>query len=324
MTTTTGFTYNMEMFKTMTAREVYGKELANVGALNENIVVLTADLSKSNKVGEFGDKFPDRFFNMGIAEQNMMTVAGGMALMGKIPFVSTFAAFASMRACEQVRTDIDYPNLNVRIVATHGGLTAGGGTTHNATEDLAIMRSFANMTVIVPGDPAQVGKAIQASLNYDGPIYIRIGRGSEPVVYENDDYEYEIGKAITVRDGHDATIIGTGVTVHAALEASRRLEADGYKVRVLDMHTIKPLDAETVKKAIDETGIILTAEEHNVIGGLGSAVSEVIAEYGKAVKFKKVGVPDTYCVLGEPEELYAKYGFDTDGVYNTMKSMLQK
>ena len=322
MSKNTGTTFNISVLKELTAREVYGKELANIGEMNKDVVVMTADLSKSNKVGEFGDKFPDRFFNMGIAEQNMMTVAAGMAHMGKIPFVSTFAAFASMRACEQVRTDIAYANLNVRIVATHSGVTAAGGSTHNALEDLAIMRSFPNMTVIAPGDPAQVGKALHASLDHDGPIYIRIGRGMEPVVYDNQDYEYEIGKAITVREGYDATIIGTGITVHSAVQASKRLENQGYKVRVLDMHTIKPIDVEAIKKAIDETGVILTAEEHNVIGGLGSAVGEVIAEYGKPVKFKRVGIQDEFIVLGPPSDLHKKYGLDEEGVYNALVEII--
>ena len=317
----TGMTFNIgELIQMMTAREVYGQVLAEIGQKNPDIVVLTADVMRSNRTGDFKKVCPDRFFNFGLAEQNMMTAAAGMALMGKMPFVSTFAVFASMRACEQVHTDIAYPNFKVRIVSTHGGLTSGCGTTHNALEDIAIMRSMANMTVIVPGDPNQTRKVILATLEYPGPVYIRLGRGMEPLVYQ-EDYDYRIGRAITVKDGQDGTIIACGITVFYALEAAVRLAKEGINLRVLDMHTIKPLDTEAVLKAAKETKLIITAEEHSIIGGLGSAVSEAILEAGVSVKFKRLGVPDLYAAIGDPEQLYAKYGIDGEGIYKQAKAL---
>jgi len=316
-----GATHNIAQMMQMTAaREVYGKVLAELGKKNKDIVVLTADLMRANKSGQFRANFPDRFFNTGIAEQDMMSIAAGLALEGKIPFASTFATFASMRACEQVRTDIAYPNLQVRIVATHAGVTMSGGTTHYAVEDIAILRSMANMTVIVPGDPNQVGKVIEASLDYAGPVYIRIGRGKEPVVYEKE-YDFKIGKAITVRQGKDATVIACGIAVFHALQAATKLAEKGISIRVIDMHTVKPLDTEAVLKAARETGKIVTAEEHSIIGGLGSAVAETILEGGVSVKFKRLGIPDVFPPIGSPEELYAEYGFDGDGIARQLTSM---
>ncbi|MEI7616876.1 MAG: transketolase C-terminal domain-containing protein [Actinomycetota bacterium] len=303
------------------AKEVYGKKLAEIGKKNDKVVVLTADLMRTTKTIDFKDVYPERFFNVGIAEQNMMSIAAGLAVEGKIPFVSTFATFASMRACEQVRTDICYPNLNVRIVATHSGLTSGGGPTHYSQEDLAIMRSLANMTVIVPGDPNQIGKVIEASIEYQGPIYIRIGRGGEPVVY-HEDYKYEIGKSIVVKEGKDATIIACGVIISCALEAAAKLAKEGINVSVIDMHTIKPLDREAVIKAAKATGVLLTGEDHNTTGGLGSAVAEVIAEENLSCKFKRLGIPNIYAAIGSPEDLYHKYGFDAEGIYTALKCML--
>jgi len=311
-----------KMIEKMSAREVYGKKLAEIGATNDKIVVLTADLMRSNKTGDFRKAHPDRFFNIGIAEQNMMGIAAGLALEGKIPFVSTMATFASMRACEQMRTDICYANLSVRIVATHGGLTTGAGPTHYGQEDLAIARSMPNMTVIAPGDPNQIGKVVEASIDWKGPIYIRIGRGGEPVVYK-EDYKYEIGKSITVKDGNDITLIATGCIVFYALAAAEKLAEEGIKARVIDMHTIKPIDREAIIKAAKETGIIITGEDHNIFGGLGSAVAEVLAEEGISCKFKRLGIPDVFGTNGEPELLYHKYGYDTDGIYATAKALLK-
>jgi transketolase len=322
MSEVVGFTANLSLMSMMTAREVYGRALVEIGKENDDIVVLTADLMRSNKTGAFRTAFPARFFNTGISEQDMVGMAAGMALWGKVPFVSTFAAFASMRACEQVRTDVAYQNLNVNIVATHAGVTSTGGGTHYALEDLAIMRSMANMTVIVPGDPNQVGKAVHAVAKRPGPSYIRIGRGMEPVVYENEDYEYEIGKAITVKDGTDATVIACGICVFNALAAAKELEASGIKVRVIDMHTIKPLDVEAVVKAARETGVIVTAEEHSIVGGLGSAVADALAEAGLGIKFRKLGFPDEFAAYGPPEELYAKHGIDPAGIARQVRSIL--
>lgn len=310
-----------KLIEKLSAREVYGKTLAELSKVNDKIVVLTADLMRTNKTSDFRKVCPERFFNTGIAEQNMMDIAAGLALEGKIPFASTMATFASMRACEQVRTSICYPKLNVRIVATHCGLTTGAGPTHYGQEDIAITRSMANMTVIVPGDPNQIGKVVEASLDYKGPMYIRIGRGGEPVVY-TEDYKYEIGKAITLMEGKEATIIACGAIVSCALEAAQKLAKDGIKLRVIDMHTIKPLDRNVVIKAVKETGIILTAEDHNITGGLGSAVAEVIADEGLSCKFKRLGIPDVFGVIGTPEALYHKYGYDADGIYAAVKAIL--
>jgi len=309
------------LIEKMSAREVYGKKLAELSRVNDKIVVLTADLMRTNKTGDFRKASPERFFNTGVAEQNMMGIAAGLALEGKIPFVSTMATFATMRACEQVRTTICYPNLNVRIVATHSGLTTGAGPTHYGQEDIAIARSMANMTVIAPGDPNQIGKVVEAALDYKGPIYIRIGRGGEPVVY-NEDYTYEIGRSITVKEGKDATVIACGVVVSCALEAALRLSREGIDLRVIDMHTIKPLDRGAVIKAAKETGVLITGEDHTIIGGLGTAVAEVIAEENLSCKFKKLGIPDVYGAIGSPEALYHKYGYDADGIYFAVKAML--
>lgn len=309
------------LIEKMSAREVYGKKLAEIGKTNDRIVVLTADLMRSNKSGDFMKAHPERFFNTGIAEQNMMGIAAGLALEGKMPFVSTMATFASMRACEQVRTDICYANLPVRIVGTHGGLTTGAGPTHYGMEDLAIMRSLPNITVIAPGDPNQIGKVIEASIDWEGPIYIRIGRGGEPVVYQ-EEYQYEIGKSITIKDGTDVTLIATGCVVFFALAAAEMLAKDGIKARVIDMHTIKPLDRTAIVKAAKETGVIVTGEDHSVIGGLGSAVAEVLADEGIACKFKRLGIPDLFPGFGEPEDFYHQYGYDADGIYAAAKTLL--
>ncbi|NLM53148.1 MAG: transketolase family protein [Firmicutes bacterium] len=306
----------------MSAREVYGKKMAEIGSKDERIVVLTADLMRSNRTGDFQKAHPERFFNVGIAEQNMMGIAAGLALDGKIPFVSTMATFATMRACEQVRTDICYANLPVRIVATHGGLTTGAGPTHYGQEDLAIMRSLPNMTVIAPGDPNQIGKVVEASIDWEGPMYIRIGRGGEPIVYK-EEYKYEIGKAITVKDGNHLALIATGSIVFHALMAAEKLAKEGIQARVIDMHTIKPLDKETVIKAAQETGAIITAEDHTVFGGLGSAVAEVLADEGIACKFKRLGIPDLFAGYGEPEYLYHLYGYDAEGIYAAAKNLLK-
>jgi transketolase len=313
-----GFTFNMRM---MSSRDAYGTELARIGERNEKIVVLTADCMRSNKTGDFREKCPDRFYNTGIAEANMMGIAAGMALEGMIPFVSTFAAFASMRACEQLRTDICYPNLPVRIVATHSGLTSGCGPTHYAQEDLAITRSMINLTVICPGDPNQIGKILDASMTHDGPIYIRIGRGAEQVVYEND-YEYRIGKAIVAKEGGDAAIIATGVALGFAYEAAKRLELEGTDVRVIDMHTVKPIDREAVVDSA-KTGVVITVEDHNTNGGLGSAVADVLAEEGIGCRFRKLGIPEEYAAVGLLDDLYNKYGYNADGIHRTVKNIFR-
>lgn len=317
-----GFTYNVIDVDRFATREMYGKVLAEIGQSNPDIVVLTADMMRSNKTGDFAKVIPERFFNFGIAEQNMMAAAAGLAVSGKTPYVSTFAAFASLRCAEQLRTDIAYPNLNVRIVSSHAGLSMGnGGTTHHATEDIAICRAMANMTVIVPADANECAKAVYASIDYPGPIYMRLGRGAEPVVYKKD-YDFSIGKAVTVREGSDVSIIACGILVMAAIKAARKLAQEGIEAKVIDMHTIKPLDEEAVLAAARDIGVVVTAEEHTIIGGLGGAVAEVLAESGMPVKFSRIGLPDVYSTIGSPDALYARYGLDADGIYQRVKEIL--
>ncbi len=322
----TGTTWNVYDANKLTQAEIYGEVLCELGEKYNNIVGITADLAKSTKIGLFQEKFPERFINVGIAEQNMFGIAAGMAKTGLLPFVSTMAAFASMRAAEQVRTDICYQNLNVKIIATHGGVSfASAGTTHHATEDLSIMRSFANLTVIVPADGIETAKAVRAAAGHQGPVYIRIGRGFEPTYYQDENYDFEIGKAVEIRDGTDITIIACGITVLQAAEAADFLAAnDGLSVRVINMHSIKPIDEEAIIKAVIETRRILTVEEHNVVGGLGTAVADVIAASGKGCAFTKVGIPDCYAEIGYPEDLYAHYQLDSSGIIDKVREIMGK
>jgi transketolase len=324
MAVVTGTTWNCYDSATMTAREIYGRTLAEMGKYDERIVGLTADLAKTTAIVHFAEAFPDRFFNVGIAEQNMFGVAAGLAKAGLIPFASTMAAFASMRAGEQVRTDIAYQNLPVKIIATHGGISFGhAGTTHHCTEDFAIMRSIANMTVICPADGIETSRTVRAVMDIPGPVYIRIGRGFEPPCYENEAYDFEIGKAAGMTEGTDLTIICCGIAVLQSIQAARTLkEQDGLSVRVLNMHTIKPLDREAVMKAVTETRRILTVEEHNVMGGLGDAVGGVIAESGKGCVFKKHGLQDEFATIGYAEDLYAHYGLDSNGIVEKVREMM--
>mgnify|MGYP001218692240 CR=1 FL=1 len=308
----------------MSASEVYGKTLSELGEKHPEIVGLSADLAGSTKIGLFGSQFPDRFFNAGIAEQNMFGMAAGLASAGLVPFVSTFAVFASMRALEQLHSDICYPNLNVKIIATHAGLSFGqAGSTHHCTEDLAIMRSLANLAVMAPADGIETAHAVRAAYERKGPVYIRINRGFDHTVYDRPDYGFEFGKAQMMRDGSDLSIICCGSTVWRAVEAAKMLEeSDGLKIRVLNMHTIKPIDKEAIKKAVKETGRIITAEDHNIFGGLGSAVAEVAAETGRPFAFKRLGVPDTYSIIGKHEDLMAHYGYDENGIMAAAKEMM--
>jgi transketolase len=309
----------------MSAREIYGRVLAEMSGEDERIVGVTADLAKSTAIAFFEQARPERFVNVGIAEQNLMGVAAGLAKSGLVPFASTFATFASMRAAEQVRTDICYQNLPVKIIATHGGLSFGAaGTTHHCTEDLAIMRSFANMTVIVPADGIETANAVRACMDIDGPVYIRIGRGFEPPFYESEDYGFEIGRAQTVREGSDIAIITCGIGVLQSVEAARSLqELDGLSVRVINMHTVKPIDRQAILEAVTETRRILTVEEHNTTAGLGDAVASVIAESGKGCAFSKHGLNDEYSLVGYPEDLYAHYQLDADGIMAVVRELMQ-
>ena len=304
-------------------REAYGAALVEVGAENKNIVVLDADLSKSTKTDGFKKAYPDRFFNVGIAEQNLISVGAGLAAAGKIPFVSSFAMFAVGRAFEQVRNAVCYPKLNVKICATHAGLTVGeDGATHQSLEDIACMRAVANMTVVVPADAAETKAVIKWAADYVGPVYVRLGRaGVEDVTPEG--YEFKPGKATTLRDGEAATIIACGALVGPAMEAAETLASEGIDVRVINMASIKPLDVDAIAKAAKETGAIVTAEEHNIYGGLGAAVAEAVTET-VPVPVERVGVKDTFGESGTPKELMAKYGLSAEYIVAAVRKVLER
>lgn len=304
-------------------REAYGKALAKLGIENEKIVVLDADLSKSTKTADFKGVCHDRFINMGIAEANMMGVAAGLSTCGKIPYVSTFAMFAAGRAFEQIRNSICYPNLNVKICATHAGLTVGeDGASHQAIEDLSLMRSIPNMTVINPSDAVETEAAIRAIATYNGPCYVRLGRMAVETINDENSYKFEIGKGVELRSGNTATIIATGIMVEAALKAEETLRAEGIDVRVINIHTLKPIDKEIIIKAAKETKFIVTAEEHSIIGGLGSAVAEVVTEE-QPIKVIRIGVKDVFGESGKPDELLKEYGLTSQDIINAVKKELR-
>jgi transketolase len=319
-----GLTFTAIDSTKLNSSEIYGNTLVELGEADPRVVALTADLAKSTKIGIFQERFPERFYNMGIAEQNLFGTAAGMAESGLIPFVSTFAIFTSMRAAEQVHTDICYPRSNVKIIATHAGTSFGqAGTTHHATEDLAVMRSIAGLTVISPADGIETGKAVRAAYEMEGPVYIRINRGFDMQLYADDDYDFEIGRSIQIRDGSDLTIIATGATVYQANEAAKILEkTDGLSVRVINMHSIKPLDNDAVLKALFDTRRIITVEDHNVLGGLGSAVAEVIAESRKSCSFRRLGIQDEFSIIGLHEDLMAHHGIDTNGILEAVRETM--
>lgn len=303
-------------------REAYGKALAKLAAINENVVVLDADLSKSTKTADFKAVAPERFINMGIAESNMMGVAAGLSTCGKIPFASTFAMFAAGRAFEQIRNSICYPSLNVKICATHAGLTVGeDGATHQSIEDISLMRSIPNMIVINPSDAIETEAAIFAAAEYNGPCYVRLGRLAVSVINDNSDYKFEIGKGVTLTKGNDVTIIATGMMVELALEAKEELAKDGIDARIINIHTIKPIDKELLIDAAKETGAIVTVEEHSIIGGLGSAVAEVVTEE-YPVPVLKVGIKDTFGESGKPNELLKAYGLTTEAIVEHSKKAI--
>jgi len=303
-------------------RESYGLALAEFGE-KYDIVVLDADLSKSTKTETFQKKFPDRFFNTGIAEANMMSTAAGLATCGKIVFASSFAMFAAGRAFEQIRNSICYPNLNVKIGASHAGISVGeDGATHQCLEDIGIMRTIPNMVIINPADHAEAILAVEAAIKHDGPVYLRFGRLAVPEVFDRDTYKFEIGKGVEIKEGNDATIIATGLMVAEAIEAAKILEDEGISVRVINMATIKPIDAEIIVKAAKETGAIVTAEEHNIIGGLGSAVSEVLCE-NFPVPLKRVGTNDVFGQSGKPAELFELYGLTKENIVKQVKEVIK-
>ncbi len=311
------------MAEKQATREAYGKALIALGAENPNIVVLDADLSKSTKTAEFAKTYPERFLNMGIAEQNMMGTAAGLATSGKIPFASTFAVFATGRAFEQIRNSIAYPKLNVKIAATHAGITVGeDGATHQAIEDVAIMRALPNMTVLVPADGVETRQAIFAAAKHQGPVYIRMGRLELPVLFDKN-YHFEIGKANILRKGRDAAIVANGVMVAIAMEAAEALAQEGISVTVVNAASVKPFDRETLTLVAKEVKAVVTAEEHTVIGGLGSAVAEVLAEEWP-LPLVRVGLQDTFGESGRPYELLEKYGLTKERLVEAVKQALSK
>ena len=304
-------------------RDAYGEALAELGAVNENIVVLEADLSKSTKTSDFKKVYPERYFNMGIAEQNMIGTAAGFAAAGKTPFASTFAVFAAGRAYDQIRNSIAYPNLNVKIAATHAGLTVGeDGGSHQMLEDIALMRALPNMTVIVPADGIETKQVIKAAAELEGPVYIRLGRPKVPVLF-GDDYKFEIGKGVVLKEGTDVTLIGTGIMVSKAMEAAELLAAEGISAAVVNISTIKPLDAELIIAQAQKTGAVVTCEEHTICGGLGSAVAEVLVE-NCPVPMARVGVEDKFGESGLPDELLEKYGLSASNIAAKAKAVIAK
>lgn len=321
-----GMNYTVDDSKKLATAEIYGKTMVELGAKDKRVVALTADLAGSTKIGDFKEKFPDRFFNVGIAEQNLFGIAAGMAKAGLIPFASTFSVFASMRATDQLHTDICYQNLNVKIIGTHSGTSYGqAGSTHHAIEDIAMVRSLANLKVIVPADGFETANAVRAAYAIDGPVYIRINRGFDMNVYKDENYGFEFGKGVLMNDGNDVTVIANGCCVFQAVQAARILESDyGIHARVINLHTIKPIDRDIILKAAEETRRIITVEDHTILGGLGTAVGEVVLENGRACAFKKLGLNDRFSAIGFHEDLMHMNGIDTDGIVATAVDMMKR
>lgn len=310
----------MSDVKKIATRDSYGNALAELGAEHEDLVVLDADLAAATKTGVFKKAFPERHIDCGIAECNMVGVAAGLAAAGKVPFASSFAMFAAGRAFEQIRNSVGYPKLNVKIGATHAGISVGeDGASHQCNEDIALMRTIPGMVVINPSDDVEAKAAVRAAYEHQGPVYLRFGRLAVPVINDNPEYKFELGKGVVLREGKDLTIIATGLPVSNCLEVAEKLAADGIDAKVINIHTIKPLDEELVVAAAKETGKVVTVEEHSVIGGLGSAVCDVLAEKAPT-KVLKIGMNDTYGESGPALELLKKYGLDTDGIYEKIKA----
>ena len=309
----------MSEVKKIATRESYGETLVELGAEHEEIVVLDADLAAATKTGLFQAAYPERFINCGIAESNMIGVAAGLAAAGKVPFASSFAMFAAGRAYEQVRNSVGYPHLNVKIGATHAGISVGeDGATHQCNEDIALMRTIPGMVILNPADDVEAKACVKAAYEYNGPVYLRFGRLAVPVINDRPDYKFELGKGVVLREGKDVTIVATGLCVSSALEAAEKLAADGIDAKIINIHTIKPLDEELIVAAAKETGKVVTVEEHSVIGGLGSAVCDALAEKCP-VPVKKIGVQDVFGESGPAVALLAKYKLDGEGVYEQVK-----
>ena len=309
----------MSEVKKIATRESYGNALVELGAEHDNLIVLDADLAAATKTGVFKKAYPDRHIDCGIAECNMMGIAAGLSTTGIVPFASTFAMFAAGRAFEQVRNSIGYPHLNVKIGATHAGISVGeDGATHQCNEDIALMRTIPGMVILNPADDVEAKACVKAAYEYNGPVYLRFGRLAVPVINDRPDYKFELGKGVVLREGKDVIIVATGLCVSSALEAAEKLAADGIDAKIINIHTIKPLDEELIVAAAKETGKVVTVEEHSVIGGLGSAVCDALAEKCP-VPVKKIGVQDVFGESGPAVALLAKYKLDGEGVYEQVK-----
>lgn len=312
----------MDKEKLVATRDSYGNTLVELGEENPDIVVLDADLAAATKTGMFKKAFPDRFIDCGIAEGNMTGIGAGLAAAGKIPFISSFAMFAAGRAFEQIRNSIGYPHLNVKIAATHGGISVGeDGATHQCLEDFGLMRMIPGMVVLNPADDIEARAAIRAAADYVGPVYIRLGRLAVPIV-NDEDYVFEIGKGTILREGKDVTIIASGLPVGATLEAADMLANDGIKAEIINMPTLKPIDKDIIIESAKKTGKVVTVEEHNIIGGLGSAVSEVLSE-NNPVPVKRIGINDSFGKSGPAQELISEFGLDKDGIYQQVKEFVE-
>ena len=319
-----GFTFCCGDFvSAMDAKGTVTAEILEMIEEDPRVCYINSD-STVGRVAEAMKKYPDRVLDTGIQEMNMVTIAAGLAKEGYIPFVQTFGPFLCVRALDQIHNDVAYNDFPVRLIGTHAGLSSGYGPTHNTIVEFAIMGALPNMTMVAPCDANQAKKLLRKSLDYKGPIYIRIPRGEEPAVYAEDyDYDYEIGKAIVINEGKDLTLIATGMAVYNCVQAARELEKQGYDIGVIDMHTIKPIDKEAIVAAAKRTGKIITVEDHNIVGGLGSRVADVLLEEGVCAKFKKVGIPDTFAEIGYPEELYPYYKLDVNGIVETVLEFLK-
>ena len=312
----------MSEVKKIATRDSYGNALASLGREHENLVVLDADLAAATKTGIFKKEFPERQIDCGIAEANMIGIAAGLASTGKVPFCSSFAMFAAGRTFEQIRNSVGYPHLNVKIGATHAGISVGeDGATHQCNEDIALMRTIPGMTIINPSDDVEAKAAVKAAYEMEGPVYLRFGRLAVPVINDRDDYKFEIGKGVVLKEGTDLTLIATGLEVAESLAAAEKLEADGISVEVINMHTIKPLDVDLVVRSAAKTGKVVTVEEHSIIGGLGSAGAEVLAEKQPA-KLLRIGVEDRFGESGPALKLLEKYELDAAGIYKKVKAFL--
>lgn len=313
----------MSEVKKIATRDSYGNALAELGKEHENLVVLDADLAAATKTGVFKKAYPERFIDCGIAEANMTGVAAGLSTCGKVPFISSFAMFVAGRAFEQVRNSIGYPHLNVKIGATHAGITVGeDGATHQCNEDIALMRTIPGMVIINPADDLEARAAVKAAYEYEGPVYLRFGRLALPIIHNESSYKFEIGKGEILRDGKDVTIVATGAMVSNSLEAAEKLVADGIEAKVINIHTIKPLDEELVVVAAKETGKVVTVEEHSVIGGLGSAVCDALA-MKNPTPVMKIGINDTFGESGPAVELLKKYQLDAESIYEKIKNFVK-